>query len=61
MPRRTETTQDKNNDCDMHFSASSLNPQGEIHPCTDLDGMKASIQHFATSDKTVDGQILSFQ
>ena len=29
-----------------------------MHPCTDLEGMKAGIQYFATSDKTVDGQIL---
>jgi tetratricopeptide (TPR) repeat protein len=48
-----------NNYYDIPFSASNFTPQGDIHPCTDLEGMKASIQYFATSDKTVDGQILS--
>ncbi len=48
-----------NNYYDIPFSASNFTPQGDIHPCTDLEGMKTSIQYFATSDKTVDGQILS--
>ncbi len=50
-----------NNYYDIPFSASNFTPQGDIHPCTDLEGMKASIQYFATSDKTVDGQILAIQ
>ncbi len=50
-----------NNYYDIPFSASNFTPQGDIHPCTDLQGMKASIQYFATSDKTVDGQILSIE
>ena len=50
-----------NNYYEIPFSASNFTPQGEIHPCTDLEGTKASIQYFATSDKTVDGQILSIE
>jgi Tfp pilus assembly protein PilF len=50
-----------NNYYDIPFRASNFTPQGEIHPCTDLEGMKASVQYFATSDKTVDGQILSVE
>ena len=50
-----------NNYYEITFSASNFTPQGDIHPCTDLDGSKASIQYFATSDKTVDGQILAIQ
>jgi len=50
-----------NNYYDIPFSASNFAPQGDIRPCTDLDGAKASIQYFATSDKTVDGQILSIE
>jgi hypothetical protein len=50
-----------NNYYDIAFSASNFTPEGEIHPCADLAGMKASIQYFATSDKTVDGQILSIE
>jgi len=50
-----------NNYYEIPFSASNFTPQGEIHPCDDLNGMKASIQYFATADKTVDGQILSIE
>jgi Tfp pilus assembly protein PilF len=50
-----------NNYYEIPFRASNFTPQGDIHPCTDLEGTKASIQYFATSDKTVDGQILSIE
>ncbi len=50
-----------NNYYDIPFSATNYTPQSEIHPCIDLEGMKASIQYFATADKTVDGQILSIE
>jgi tetratricopeptide (TPR) repeat protein len=50
-----------NNYYQIPFSTSNYTPEGEIHPCTDLEGMKASIQYAATSDKTVDGQILSIE
>ncbi len=50
-----------NNYYQIPFSAANYTPEGEIHPCTDLEGMKASIQYAATSDKTVDGQILSIE
>jgi Flp pilus assembly protein TadD len=48
-----------NNYYQIPFSAANFTPEGDIHPCTDLAGAKASIQYFATADKTVDGQILS--
>ncbi len=50
-----------NNYYDIPFRATNYTPEGEIHPCTDLEGMKASIQYAVTSDKTVDGQILSIE
>jgi len=50
-----------NNYYGIDYSATNYSPDGEIHPCTDLEGMKASVQYAATSDKTVDGQILSVQ
>lgn len=50
-----------NNYYDVRFSAANFTPEGEIHPCADLEGMKASVQYTATSDKTVDGQILSVE
>jgi tetratricopeptide (TPR) repeat protein len=48
-----------NNYYKIDFSAANFTPEGEIHPCTDLQGMKATVQYSATSDKTVDGQILA--
>ncbi len=50
-----------NNYYEIGFSAANFTPQGEIHPCTDLEGMKASVQYATTSDKTIDGQILSVE
>ncbi len=50
-----------NNYYNIPFSAMNFTPEGDIHPCRDLDGTKASIQYFATSDKTIDGQILSIE
>jgi tetratricopeptide (TPR) repeat protein len=50
-----------NNYYKIDYSTTNYAPEGEIHPCTDLEGMKASIQYAATADKTVDGQILSVQ
>ena len=50
-----------NNYYKIDYSATNYAPDGEIHPCSDLEGRQASIQYAATSDKTVDGQILSVQ
>ena len=41
----------------IDFSALNFMPTGEIHPCQDLEGMKARVHYFATADKTVGGQI----
>ncbi|HEX4310342.1 MAG TPA: hypothetical protein VHZ25_09965 [Acidobacteriaceae bacterium] len=47
-----------NNDAyKIDFRALNFTPTGEIHPCQDLEGMKARVHYFATADKTVDGQI----
>ena len=43
------------------FRATNYTPEGEIHPCSDLEGAKASVKYSTTSDKTVDGQILSVE
>jgi len=48
-----------NNYYKINFSAENFTPEGDIHPCADLQGMKATVQYSATSDKTVDGQILA--
>ncbi len=48
-----------NNYFKIDYSAANFTPSGDIHPCDELEGMKAKVQYFATSDKTVDGQIVS--
>jgi hypothetical protein len=45
----------------MEFSAANFTPQGNIHPCNDLEGAKAKLQYFATADKTADGQIIGIE
>lgn len=50
-----------NNYYKIEYSATNYTPEGEIHPCADLEGMNASVQYAATSDKTIDGQILAVQ
>jgi tetratricopeptide (TPR) repeat protein len=50
-----------NNYYSIGFSAANFTPDGDIHPCTDLQGMKASVKYSATSDKSVDGQIFSIE
>jgi len=50
-----------NNYMKVDFTAANFTPAGEIQPCKDLEGMKARVQYSATSDKSVDGQILSIE
>lgn len=50
-----------NNYFKIDFTAANYKPQGEIHPCTDLEGMKARVQYSETSSKSIDGQILSIE
>ncbi|HEY1501461.1 MAG TPA: tetratricopeptide repeat protein [Acidobacteriaceae bacterium] len=41
----------------IDYRALNFAPQAAIHPCADLEGMKARVHYFATADKTVGGQI----
>ena len=41
----------------VDYRALNFTPKEAIHPCQDLEGMKARVHYFATADKTVDGQI----
>jgi tetratricopeptide (TPR) repeat protein len=50
-----------NNYYDIDFTAANFTPPGELHPCKDIEGMKAKVQYFATADKTMDGQIVSIE
>lgn len=50
-----------NNYYQIEYSAVNFTPQGNIHPCRDLEGSKAKVSYFATADKTVDGQIIGIE
>jgi tetratricopeptide (TPR) repeat protein len=50
-----------NNYYQIEFSALNFTPQGDIHPCSDLEGSKAKVQYFTTADETVDGQIIGIE
>ena len=41
------------------YSRAGATPEGELHPCQDLEGSKAEVEYFRTADKTVDGQIVA--
>jgi hypothetical protein len=47
----------------FHFDLSALGfePKAEMNPCHDFDGMKAKVIYAESSDKTVDGQIVSIE
>jgi tetratricopeptide (TPR) repeat protein len=50
-----------NNYFKMDFTAVGFTPEGEMHPCEDIEGMKARVQYAESSDKTVDGQAISIE
>jgi Tfp pilus assembly protein PilF len=45
----------------VDFTAANSTPKEDIHPCADLEGLKARVEYSAVSDKSVDGQIASVQ
>jgi hypothetical protein len=45
----------------LDVSALGYTPEGDLNPCTDLEGKKARIQYAECSDKTVDGQIIAIE
>jgi tetratricopeptide (TPR) repeat protein len=50
-----------NNYFKVAFSAANYAPEGDLNPCTDLEGKKARVQYSETSNPSVDGQILSVE
>ena len=50
-----------NNYFKIQFTAVNFAPEGELHPCTDLEGMKANVESFETSGKLGEGQIFSIE
>jgi tetratricopeptide (TPR) repeat protein len=45
----------------IEFTARGFTPEGAIHPCDDLEGMKVRVQYAESSDKTVDGQVITVE
>jgi tetratricopeptide (TPR) repeat protein len=45
----------------IQFTAVGFTPAGELHPCTDLEGMKAHVEFFETLGKSAEGQISSIE
>lgn len=50
-----------NNYFQLEVSALGYTPTADLHPCKDLEGMKARVQYAEVSDKTVDGQIVAIE
>ncbi len=50
-----------NNYFDIPFSTANYIPQGELHPCSELEGRHAAVTYAETPDKTVAGEIVSVE
>jgi hypothetical protein len=50
-----------NNYFKLDLTVLGFTPKGDIHPCEDLEGMKARVQYAESSDKTVDGQVIAIE
>src|SRR5208282_539757 len=50
-----------NNYFKIQFTAANYTPAGELHPCTDLEGMKAHVEFFEATSKSAEGQIFSIE
>jgi predicted Zn-dependent protease len=55
------TSLHSNNYFKIQFTAANYAPAGELHPCTDLEGMKARVEFFEASGKLSEGQIFSIE
>lgn len=43
----------------IDLSALGFTPKDSMNPCTDFEGMKARVQYMATTDKAMDGQVVT--
>ncbi|MDE3201009.1 MAG: tetratricopeptide repeat protein [Acidobacteriota bacterium] len=50
-----------NNYYQLQVSALNYTPQGDLQPCKDMQGMRARVGYAESSDKSVDGQIISIE
>lgn len=58
-PASTKLSLYNNNYYKVDYSEGNFTFKGEVHPCKDLEGMKAEVEYFRTADATVDGQIVA--
>ncbi len=50
-----------NNFYKIEFTTANYEPQGDIQPCTDIDGMKAKVGYAEVSDPNTAGQALTIE
>jgi Tfp pilus assembly protein PilF len=50
-----------NNYYKLEFSTLGFLPEGNLNPCSSIEGMKARVQYAESSDKTVDGQVIAVE
>jgi tetratricopeptide (TPR) repeat protein len=50
-----------NNFFKVDFTVVGFTPKGDLNPCKDIEGLKARVQYAESSDKTVDGQVISIE
>jgi tetratricopeptide (TPR) repeat protein len=50
-----------NNYYKMEFSTLGFQPEGDLNPCSAIEGMKARVQYAESTDKTVDGQAIAVE
>ena len=50
-----------NNYYQLDLSALGFEPKNEMNPCKDIEGFKARIRYADSSDKSVDGQVVSIE
>lgn len=50
-----------NNYFKIQFTAANYTPAGELHPCDDLEGMKAHVEFFEAAGKSTEGQVFSIE
>jgi Protein of unknown function (DUF1570). len=50
-----------NNYYKLDLSVLNFDPPDSMNPCTDFEGMKAKVEYIDSSDKAVDGQIVSVE
>jgi hypothetical protein len=51
----------RNNFMQIEFRALNFTPKGDLDPCKDIEGLKATVEYAEVSDKSVAGQIVSVE